>query len=153
MESLGDVTPAMVRTAFERLTWPTSALTVQPPDGVTLIGFESNFFTTNTDPTTRTVTLLGRQIQIEATPTSYHWNFGEADATTTTSTPGAAYPDLLVTHRYAHTGVVHPSVDTVYAGRYRIGTGPWTAIPGTVTAPGQPQTLEVREARGVLVGH
>lgn len=75
--SLGQVTPGLVRKAFERLTWPSSELTVQPPDGVTLVGFESNFFTTNTTLTTQTVTLLGKRIQIEATPTSYIWHFGD----------------------------------------------------------------------------
>ena len=150
--SLGEVTPGLVRKAFERLTWPRSELTIQPPDGVTLVGFESNFFTTNTAPTTQTVTLLGRQIQIEATPTSYVWHFGD-ESTEPTATPGAAYPNLLVTHRYQHPGQVQPSVDTVYGGRYRVGTGPWQTIPGTLTVTGQAQQLEVREARGVLVGH
>jgi len=150
--SLGQITPRLVRREFERLTWPSSELAVQPPDGVTLVGFESNFFTTNTTPTTQTVTLLGRRITIEATPTSYAWHFGD-ESTETTSTPGAAYPQLLVTHRYQHIGKVQPSVDTVYAGRYRVGTGPWRAIPGTLTVTGQQQELEVREARGVLVGH
>lgn len=150
-DQLGEVTPAKVLSAFRRLTWPTSELTVQPPDGVTLVGFDSNFFTTNTAPTTQTVTLLGRRITIEATPTSYVWHFDDASSETTT-TPGAAYPDLLVTHRYLHTGEMHPSVDTVYAGRYRIGTGQWQDIPGTLTVVGQTQQLDVREARGVLVG-
>jgi len=150
--SLGQITPGLVRREFERLTWQSSELAVQPPDGVTLVGFESNFFTTNTGPTAQAVTLLGRRIQIEATPTSYVWHFGD-ESTETTSTPGAAYPQLLVTHRYQHIGKVQPSVDTVYAGRYRVGTGPWRAIPGTLTVTGQQQELEVREARGVLVGH
>jgi len=150
--SLGQITPGLVRREFERLTWPSSELAVQPPDGVTLVGFDSNFFTTNSTPTTQNVTLLGRRIQIEATPTSYVWHFGDESSETTT-TPGAAYPQLLVTHRYARAGLERPSVDTVYAGRYRVGTGPWRAIPGTLTVTGQPQTLEVREARGVLVGH
>jgi len=150
--SLGQITPGLVRREFERLTWPSSELAVQPPDGVTLVGFDSNFFTTNTGPTTQAVTLLGRRITIEATPTSYVWHFGD-QSTETTTTPGAAYPELLVTHRYQHIGKVQPSVDTVYAGRYRVGTGPWRAIPGTLTVTGQQQELEVHEARGVLVGH
>jgi len=152
VESLGHVTPALVLKAFQRLTWPRSELVLQPPDGVTLVGFETNFYTTNTTPTTQTVTLLGRRIQLEATPTSYAWQFGDATSETT-QTPGAAYPDLLVTHQYQHSGLVRPSVDTVYAGRFRVGTGPWQTIPGTLTVAGRAAELEVREARGVLVGN
>jgi len=150
-ESLGHVTPALVLKAFQRLDWPKSELVLQPPDGKTLVGFATNFYTTNTTPTTQTVTLLGRRIQVEATPTSYDWQFGD-DTSETTETPGAAYPDLLVTHQYEHPGQVRPRVDTVYAGRYRIGSGPWQAIPGTLTVAGSATELEVREARGVLVG-
>jgi len=150
-ESLGHVTPALVLKAFQRLDWPQSELVFQPPDGKTLVGFATNFYTTNTTPTTQTVTLLGRRIQIEATPTSYDWQFGD-DTGETTQTPGAAYPDLLVTHQYQHPGQVRPRVDTVYAGRYRIGTGPWQTIPGTLTVAGSAAELEVREAQGVLVG-
>lgn len=150
-ESLGEVTPGLVLKAFQRLTWPQSELVVQPPDGVTLVGFATNFYTTNTAPTIQTVTLLSRRIQIEATPASYVWQFGD-DTSQTTRTPGAAYPDLLVTHPYQHPGQVRPRVDTVYAGRYRVGSGPWQSIPGTLTVAGSTADLEVQEAQGVLVG-
>ena len=149
---LGQVTPGLVRKEFERLSWPQSELVVQPPDGTTLVGFATNFYTANAAPTTQPVTLLGRQIEIEATPTSYVWQFGDG-ASQTTSTPGAAYPDLQITHRYqlAHV-TVHPRVDTTYAGRYRLGNGPWRTIPGTLTVDGVAGDLRIREAQGVLTG-
>jgi hypothetical protein len=148
--ALGQVTAGMVRKAFERLSWPQSELIVQPPDGSTLVGFATNFYTANTAPTTQPVTLLGRQIEIEATPTSYLWQFGDGTSETT-STPGAAYPHLLITHQYRHAHVtVHPRVDTTYVGRYRLGNGPWRSIPGTLTVAGPAGDLQVREAQGVL---
>ena len=149
---LGQVTPGQVRKAFERLTWPQSELVVQPPDGFTLVGFATNFYTANAAPTTQPVTLLGQRIEIEATPTSYLWQFGDGTSETT-STPGAAYPDLQITHQYRHAHVtVHPRVDTTYAGRYRLGNGSWQTIPGTLTVIGAAGNLRVGEAQGVLTG-
>ena len=152
-ETLGEITAGLVRKAFERLTWPKSDLNLQPPDGTTLVGFATNFYTDNNEPTTQTVTLLGQQVTIEATPTSYLWHFGDGTDQTTT-TPGAAYPNLLVTHQYQHASTaVHPSVDTTYTGRYRTGNGPWLSIRGTLTVTGEPGELAVREAQGVLTGN
>jgi len=151
-DSLGGLTPARIRREFQHLTWPRSTLSLQPPDGVTLVGFHTNFFTTNTKATTKTVNLLGQRIQIQATPTSYDWQFGDGTHQAT-STPGAAYPDLLVTHAYTHTGTVRPAVATTYTGRYRLGTGPWQPIPGTLTLAGPTTRLEIREARGALTGN
>ena len=156
--SLGAITPALVFEAMARLTWPRSELVVQPPGGRTLVNLETNFFTANTEPTTQTVTLLGQQVEIEATPGGYIWHWAgagesaDAGAEETTS-PGAPYPDLTVTHTYRDADVtVHPWVDTVYAGRYRVNGGGWTGIPQTLTVPGDPVALEVLEARPVLVG-
>ena len=68
-ERLGGITPGAVQHAFERLAWPPSPLVVQPPKGRTLVNFDTNFYTTNTHPTTQTVTLIGQPVTIEATPT------------------------------------------------------------------------------------
>jgi len=154
-EHLGGITPGVVQHAFERLAWPASPLVVQPPDGRTLVNFDTNFYTTNTAPTTRTVTLLGQRVTIEATPTAYTWHFDPAatDGDRSTSDPGAAYPDLRITYRYARVGTVRPSVDTTYSGRYRVGGGPWRAIPQTVTVSGPAVALEVVSATPHLVGY
>ena len=149
---LGGVTPGMVERAFRRLDWPSSDLVVQPPDGRTLVNFETNFYTTNTRPTTRIVTLLGRRVTVEATPTSYTWHFGD-DGDLTTTDPGAPYPDLRVTHRYTRVGAVAPSVDTTYSGRYRVGNGSWQSIPDTLTVAGTPVDLRVVSATPHLVGY
>jgi hypothetical protein len=150
---LGGLTPGMVKRAFERLAWPSSPLVVQPPKGRTLVNFDTNFYTTNTHPTTRTVTLLGQPVTIEATPTEYTWRFGADEGGLTTTDPGGAYPDLRVTHRYLHVGTVAPRVDTTYAGRYRVRTGSWQAIPDTLTVPGTTVDLEVVSATPHLVGY
>ncbi|MFL6112915.1 MAG: hypothetical protein ACJ786_16405 [Catenulispora sp.] len=149
---LGGLTPGAVQHAFEQLTWPASPLVVQPPHGRTLVNFDTNFYTTNTAPSTQTVTLIGQRVGIEATPVAYHWHFGSG-ADRTTADPGAAYPDLRVTYRYLHVGAVSPRVDTTYAGRYWVGNGPWHQIPATLTVPGAPVTLQVLSATPHLVGY
>jgi hypothetical protein len=152
---LGGLTPGAVQHAFERLAWPASPLVVQPPDGKTLVNFDTNFYTTNTAPSTRTVTLIGQQVTIEATPTQYVWHFGSGsdDGDRATTDPGAAYPDLRITYRYLHVGDVNPSVDTTYSGRYRVGNGPWRQIPATLTVAGAPVALQVVSATPHLVGY
>lgn len=152
---LGGLTPDVVEHAFQRLSWPASPIVVQPPKGRTLVNFDTNFYTTNTHPTTQTVTLIGQQVTIEATPTQCTWHFGSAasDGDLSTSDPGAEYPDLRITYRYTRVGGVHPSVDTTYAGRYRVGNGGWQTIPSTLTVPGEAVDLKVVSATPHLVGY
>ncbi|TYL44823.1 hypothetical protein FXB39_21440, partial [Nocardioides sp. BGMRC 2183] len=131
------MSPSAVARAFQRLSWPASDLKIQPINGRTLVNFDTNYYTDDTTPITQTIRLLGRPITIEATPTEYHWHFGDHTNLTTTD-PGAAYPNLTITHQYRHTGHYQPRLDTTYGGRYRVGNGPWQQIPGTHTVTGTP---------------
>jgi hypothetical protein len=144
------VTPGIVAAAFRRLPLPASELQVQPPNGRTLVNFDTNFYTENGE-FTRTVTLLGRRVELRIWPARYGWRFGDGRQRWTT-TPGDAYPHLEVTHRYLRKGRVSPSVDTTYAAQFRVNGGPWRDVNGTVTIPGTPQRLRVVTARPVLVG-
>lgn len=144
------ITPGQVLQAFRRLHWPPSTLLIEPPGGETLVNFATNFHTDNDAPTSQTVTLLGRRITIEATPTTYTWHFGDGQSLDT-DTPGRAYPHLDITHAYAGADTYGPSVDTTYTGRYRVGGGPWIAIPDTLTVGGATVALTAREARPTLV--
>lgn len=164
---LGTITPELVATEFRKLKWPQAQIVVEPVGGETLVNFPTNFYTENTEPTTQGVTLLGTQITIEATPTSYTWHF-DGGNTVESDVPGrpAPNPDFtdfspeeleqsphFVTHRYAEAHItVQPSVDVTYSGRYRVGGGPWTAIPDTLTVAGATVDLGVIEATPRLVG-
>jgi hypothetical protein len=155
-DRINGLTPGLVRRAFRRLSWPASELVVQPPKGRTLVNFDTNFYTTNDHPITRTVTLIGQRVTIEATPRQYTWHFGDTlddSGALSTTDPGAAYPDLRVTHRYARVGDVRPSVDTTYSGRYRVGNGRWQPIPDTLTVAGAAVDLQVVSATPHLVGY
>ncbi len=144
------VTVGMVSQAMRQVELPASQLVVQPPNGRTLVNFETNFYTERGD-FVRTVNLLGQQVDLRISAAAYVWRFGDG-AELSTASAGAPYPSLDVTHRYVSRGEVAPSVDTVYVADYRVGGGPWAPVPGSVTVAGPAEALEVVTARPVLVG-
>lgn len=158
---LGAITPALVLVEMRKLAWPKSELVVQPPGGETLVNLATNFYTTNTAATSQVITLMGQRVEIEATPGSYVWHWagggesgsGEDAAPFVTTAAGGSYPDLEVTHTYRDADItVHPWVDTVYSGRYRVNGDAWVTIPQTLTVAGDPVALDILEARPQLVG-
>ena len=144
------VTPGLVLTELKRIGLPSLQAHTQPRDK-TLVNFETIFYA-DPQPFTRTITLLGRSVDVEAHPTSFTWHYGDGTSTTT-STPGAPYPSKDVTHSYtdAHT-TVQASVDVTYTARFRVGNGGWQAIPETVTILGPGAPLRISEATAVLSG-
>jgi hypothetical protein len=149
-EDAPTITPGLVAAAFQRIPLPEAPLVIQPPNGRTLVNFKTNFYTEQGE-LSRTVTLLGRQVELRIWPASFTWQFGDGEWLQSTE-PGAKYPDLQITHEYVRKGRVSPSVDTTYAAQFRVDGGPWRDVNGTVTIPGSPQGLRVVEARPVLVG-
>ncbi len=146
------ITPDRVFRAMKQMSWSEADLTIQPPDGRTLVNFKTNFFTTTTEPTTQTITLLGQRVEIEARPVGYTWHFGDGEQESGAD-PGAPYPELTVTHVYRKADVtVHPSVDVTYHGRFRVNGGEWQDIPEELTVAGTPTELEVLTATPHLVG-
>jgi hypothetical protein len=147
---LGAITPGMVLREFRRLSWPESPLSIEPPGLRTAVNLPTYHWTDNTRPTTQTVEIIGQQVVIEASPTSYVYWFDGQDAVETSS-PGGPYPGGDVVHEYRSEGSASPSIDTVYSGRYRVNGGRWIDIPETVTVAGDAVTLEVVEVRPTLV--
>ena len=144
------VTPGMVQQAFQQIPLPPSVLRIQPPDGETLVNFETNFYT-DAAAFDRSVTLLGQSVDLRLYPVAYTWVHGDGTSATGDD-PGAPYPDLRVTHVYEHKGRVTPRVDVTWAADYRLPGTPWRPVDGTVTVPGTPQPLRVLEAQPNLVG-
>lgn len=140
----------LVAKRFRELEWPKSTVTIQPEGGKTLVNFETIFYTTNYQPTSQIVTLLAQKVEIEATPTSYTWHFGD-DASVTTTSAGNPYPAHDVVHTYTGLDPVEPSVDTVYSGRFRVNGGEWESIDETVTVAGDSVDLTILEASPELV--
>jgi hypothetical protein len=145
------VTQAVVLTALRRIGLPSLRARTQP-QGKTLVNFATIFYT-RPQAFTRTVTLLGRRVQIHATPSSFLWHYGDG-AGDTTATPGAPYPAKDVTHYYAQAHrTVQTSVDVTYSAQFRVGNGAWQTIPGAVTIAGPTAPLRISEATAVLSGN
>jgi hypothetical protein len=144
------VTPGLVLNALRQLGLPALRAHTQPEDK-TLVNFATIFYA-EPHPFVRTITLLGQQVHVEATPTSFTWHYGDG-MSTTTSTPGAPYPAKDITHNYvdAHT-TVQTSVDVTYSARFQVGGGGWQEIPETVTIAGPASALRISEATALLSG-
>ncbi|WP_415090713.1 hypothetical protein [Nocardioides sp.] len=136
--------------AFRSVPLPASVLQIQPPNGETLVNFETNFLT-HADPFDTTLTLLGHRVDFRIKASSFHWHYGDGKEERTAK-PGDVYPHLQVTHEYRRKGQVAPSVDTTWSADYRIDNGPWATVPDTVTITGATQALTIRTATPVLVG-
>jgi len=144
------VTPALVLNAIRQIGLPSLEAVTQPEDK-TLVNFATIFYT-EPQPFTRTVTLLGQSVEIEATPSEYTWHHGDGTTVTTTS-PGAPYPSKEITYSYTDADVtVAPSVDVTYTARFRVSGGGWQGIDETVTIAGPPTALRVSEATALLSG-
>ncbi|HWU23990.1 MAG TPA: hypothetical protein VN088_20815 [Nocardioides sp.] len=109
--------------------------------GRTLVNLATNFYATNA-PIERTVTLLGHRIGVRVWASRYAWTFGDGSGRSTTSA-GAPYPNLLVTHRYRRKGVVRAGLSTVYVAEYRLGQQAWRPVPGSASIASPAQRLEV----------
>lgn len=144
------VTPGLVLNALRQMGLPALRAHTQP-ENKTLVNFATIFYT-EPHPFVRTITLLGQQVHVEATPSGFVWHYGDG-MSTTTSTPGAPYPAKDITHNYldAHT-TVQTSVDVTYSARFQVGGGNWQDIPETVTIAGPASALRISEATALLSG-
>ena len=149
------ITPGKVLAEMKKLEWPEAVLTIQPPDGKTLVNLLTNFYSDTEAPAPKTITLLGQEVAITATPVSYTWHFGDGSKLTTNG-PGAAYSSeepIQVGHTYVEADVtVHPWVDVTYHGSYTVNGGSPEDIPEELTVQGTPVDLEVLTATPRLVG-
>lgn len=139
----GDILRAVREIGLPRLT-----VSIEPGDS-TLVNADTNFFT---DPRAfaHSVTLLGFDVDLAATPISYTWVHGDGTSARTQE-PGRPYPSLDVTHRYREPApLVRPRVDVTYRVRYRVDGGAWTNLGQTLTAPGPAANLRIDEAAPVL---
>lgn len=156
--SLGAFDPTVVLREFRRIDWATPELTIQPPNGKTLVNLETIFSTTTATPQTRTLTLLGQRVTITATPAEYIWHPGTGLPTWRTTTPGqpwttGADETQLNHYVYRDAGTtVTPWLEIVYTGTYTVNGGPEQTITETRTITGPTQTLQIVEARPVLTG-
>lgn len=144
------LTAAMIARAFQHVPLPGLVTHIQPQDK-TLVNFDTIFYT-DAQPITRTLTLLGQQVRLDITPSSFRWAYGDGSEATT-SVPGAPYPSKVVTHRYPHAHTtVAAHVAVTWTARYSVNGGASQPVDGTVTKVGPDTQLRIAEAIPALSG-
>jgi hypothetical protein len=146
--------PALVLRAFQRIPLPEPHLDIQPPKGKTLIGLET-IFSTQAEPFNRTLTLLGRRVELRIHATSYDWIHGD-DTSQTTDWAGRPWErgvpmERYISHAYEDTGSVNPTVRVTWTAEYRVNGGAWQPVNGTVDRGSPAATLVILEAEPKLV--
>jgi len=145
----GGAAPVLTAEQFRRLPLPAGVVHVQPGNGRTLVNVPTNVYVD-----ARTVvlptTVLGRAVQVRATPVTYSWAFGDGHGLRTADR-GAPYPDLRLTHVYVQPATVKVSLITTYRGEYSVQGGAWLPVDGTATVTSPPQALTVVATRAELV--
>ena len=127
-----DYAPTFTAEDFRRLPLAPLPLTIQPARAEHLVNMPTIVYTAPAQQLL-TTNLLGYPVEVEATPTSYTWDFGDGTTLTTTS-PGHPYPNHDVAHPYPRPGTYTVTLTTTWTGRYRLaGTATWATVTGTAT--------------------
>ncbi|WP_131245849.1 hypothetical protein [Schaalia suimastitidis] len=106
-----------------------------------------------TTPTqTHTVTLMGTPVTITLHATNFTFDFGDGTPPITSSTPGAPYPDMTISHHYTHT---HPArvltLTTTWAAHIvNPFTGEEIQVDGALSTTERTQPFPVRKAHVAL---
>jgi hypothetical protein len=133
----------------DRLPVPQGAIEANPTRS--LVGLPTFFWYSGYDgrPLSRTVSAFGVTVQVEATPTSYRWAFGDG-ASLISEGLGRPYPARSpITHTYQTArSVVTVRCRFGFAVRWRSGGGPWAPLPPLARTAST--TLEVAESQTVI---
>ncbi|WP_090033335.1 PKD domain-containing protein [Cellulomonas marina] len=144
--------PVLTEADFRRLPLPAPTAATQPATGDVLVNMPL-VLTVDPAPATLTTTLLGRTVEVQATPTSWTWAFGDGTAPLTTTSPGHTWPHADVTHTFTTAGPATVRCTTTWTGRYRVaGTSTWLDVQGTATTSADLPTRTVVERTAHLTG-
>ncbi|WP_426242088.1 hypothetical protein [Nocardioides sp. LHG3406-4] len=148
--------PVDPRKELERVALPEAVITVQPPDGETLVNLPTIFSTQAQTYTAPPLDVLGQQVVFTLTPETFVWHHGDGTQQTT-DTAGRKYqdgdePTDLIHHMYVKTAQDLPvSVDITWSATWTLNGEAQGAVDGTVTKVGAAQQLDVLEAKPTLV--
>jgi len=153
------LTMARIIDAFRLTPWATATISTQPEGNLTLvtlptyfrIGWSEKGYQPGEVDTLDPATMLGLRVQIRPRVDHFTYVFGDGTSFGPTRSEGGVWPTGDITHAYADPGTFATRVDTTFTGDYRVGDGPWTPIPDTVTVTGPVTTVTVDTARAVLV--
>ncbi|MBA8846854.1 PKD domain-containing protein [Microcella alkalica] len=133
---------------------PELATLTSEPSGWAVRGLDANILATG-GSSVRTGELFGTVAEVRFTPVAYLFDYGDGSAPLSTSTPGATWEALGLdefdptptSHVYTASGTYTITLLVDYAAEYRVGgSGPFTAIPGTLAIPSPPIEIVVADS-------
>lgn len=136
---------------FQRLPLKGSGITVHPDVEYYYVNLPVRFYSENT-PQVLSTEILGTQVLVEATPSSYVWDYGNGES----SGPllPAARPRFSgrVEYTYKKSTYYDIGLTTSWTGRYSTDGGvTWQTIPGTATTTETFEQLPIAESIPLLV--
>lgn len=146
-----DALPAFTQTDLRRLPLSPSVLHVQPSGAEVLVNKPTIVFT-DAAPQVFVTDLAGAQIEVEAQPVAFAWDFGDGSAPITTTSPGHPYPDHDVAYPYPGPGTYVITLTTQFSARYRVvGTTLWMPVDGTAVTTTTTDPITAIEVSAHLV--
>ena len=127
------------------------------PDGWAVAGLPANVWS---EASVHSVdgTLLGGAATVRFTPVAWHWDYGDGSHATLTTgggrwatMGGREFSRTPTSHVFAREGTYTVSLSVDFRAEYRVGSGSWTPIAGTLAAPATPLGVTVARASTVLV--
>lgn len=149
------LTLGLVQNAFRQVTFARPAVAIQPEGMITLVNLKTYYRiqwpAAGVSPTEMaTVSILGRQVRIRPIARSYTYTFGDGTRSGPVNDPGGVYPTGRITHTYTTEGRVNASVTATYSADFSVDGAPWQPVNDTVTIPGPPGTIWIRQATARL---
>ncbi len=144
--------PVVTQRDFQSV--PLSAAEVHVwPDGWGVAGKRTAFWTDDTTQT-KTLTMLGQEVTVEAVPVSWRWDFGDGTVKWTHSPwrKPVSLERAGFYHVYSEAEHVKVTVTVKYVGRFRVGNGPWTDIEGTAEKTSPPRDVTIYRYEKYVVG-
>ncbi|WP_143058965.1 hypothetical protein [Demequina mangrovi] len=141
---------ALIEHEWTSLQLDSPEVSIQPATGQVIATVPTIAYADGS-PRSHAATLLGADVEIRATPTTFTWAWGDGEVTVTEDA-GAPYPDQTVSHAYGR-ALDEASIvlETTWTGEWRVAGGTWTGFDESIvtTAPGI--VLEVLQPRARLV--
>jgi len=146
----GEALPVLTLEEFRRLPLAPPVLRLQPDRGWVLVNKETIVMTERVEQAFVT-NLLGRDVEVVASPERFHYMFGDGTDLWTRSA-GNPYPNHDTYRVYEQPGTFQITLTTEWSGRYRVaGDGTWHAVTGTAQTSTTSAPFEVVERRSRLV--
>lgn len=150
---LEDLLPRMTQEDFRRLSITPAPAHMQPEGGEVLVNKPTIVFTEASVQTFRT-DLLGYGVDVEATPRSFAWDFGDGSRPLVTAQVGQPYPSFDLARTYLAPTHTRITMTATWTGRYRVDIDPlhkWREIDGTAFTTSSTPDFDVVELRSRLV--